>query len=86
MARWWHRRQPPVSTRSGWQAFGELVGKTLTSLCLAEEMVGPERGQALATARLRHPTRFATTKDPKILDLPPAAWINEPTKDDTTAA
>ena len=45
------------------------------------------RSQALAAARDRHPTRFATDHDPKILDLPPAAWINEPkkTEEDTAA-
>ena len=45
------------------------------------------RSQALAAARTLHPTRFATDHDPKILDLPPAAWINEPnkTEDDTAA-
>ncbi len=45
-----------------------------------------QRSQVLAEARQRHPTRFATTNDPKILDLPAAAWINEPTKEDNTAA
>jgi putative transposase len=45
-----------------------------------------QRSAALAAARLQHPTRFATTIDPKILDLPATAWINEPTKQDTTAA
>ena len=44
-----------------------------------------QRSQALAAARLRHPTRFATTTDPKILDLPTTAWINEPTQEDTAA-
>jgi len=42
------------------------------------------RSQALAAARTQHPTRFATAHDPKILDLPPTAWINEPTKEDPT--
>ena len=37
-----------------------------------------QRSQTLAAARLRHPTRFATTHDPKILELPAAAWINQP--------
>jgi len=41
------------------------------------------RSAALAAARAQHPTRFATDSDPKILDLPPAAWINEPKKEDT---
>ena len=31
----------------------------------------------LATARAAHPERFTTTTDPKILDLPTAAWINQ---------
>ena len=38
------------------------------------------RSQALAHARRQNPTRFATDRDPKILDLPAAAWINEPPK------
>ena len=42
--------------------------------------------QTLAEARRRHPTRFATTTDPKILDLPQAAWINKPPKPEETAA
>ncbi len=40
------------------------------------------RSQTLAQARAQHPTRFATDLDPKILDLPTAAWINEPKKED----
>ncbi len=43
------------------------------------------RCDALAAVRTRHPTRFATDRDPKILDLPAAAWINEPPKEDTPA-
>jgi len=43
------------------------------------------RSQALTAARTRHPTRFATNQDPKILDLPAAAWINEPEEGDTAA-
>lgn len=38
-------------------------------------------------ARRQNPTRFATDRDAKILDLPAAAWINElPKKEDATAA
>lgn len=44
------------------------------------------RSEALAAARVQHPTRFATDHDPKILDLPPAAWINEPKKEADAAA
>jgi transposase InsO family protein len=44
-----------------------------------------QRSQALEAARRRHPTRFATTHDPKILELPTAAWINQP-KDQEPAA
>ncbi|MEP6562888.1 MAG: IS3 family transposase, partial [Nakamurella sp.] len=43
------------------------------------------RSQTLEAARRRHPTRFATTHDPKILDLPTAAWINEPQNQDPAA-
>ncbi len=41
------------------------------------------RSETLAAARAQHPTRFATDRDPKILDLPTAAWINEPKKEET---
>jgi len=46
---------------------------------------GRQRSQTLEAARRRHPTRFATTHDPKILELPTAAWINQP-KDQEPAA
>ncbi len=42
------------------------------------------RTETLAAARAQHPTRFATDRDPKILDLPAAAWINEPKEEDPT--
>lgn len=38
-----------------------------------------QRSATLAGARDRHPARFATRHDPKILNLPATAWINEPT-------
>lgn len=44
-----------------------------------------QRSQTLENARRRHPTRFATTHDPKILELPTATWINQP-KDQEPAA
>ena len=44
------------------------------------------RSQTLEAARQRYPTRFATTNDPKILDLPAAAWINQPPDQEETAA
>ena len=37
-----------------------------------------ERAAVLAAARGRHPERFATTQDPKILTIPTTAWINQP--------
>jgi len=37
-----------------------------------------ERAVVLAAARGRHPERFATTQDPKILAIPTTAWINQP--------
>jgi transposase InsO family protein len=37
-----------------------------------------ERAVVLAAARARNPERFATTQDPKILDIPATAWINKP--------
>jgi putative transposase len=44
-----------------------------------------QRSAALADARDRHPARFATRRDPKILDLPATVWINEPTTDTNVA-
>jgi putative transposase len=43
------------------------------------------RSQTLAAARSANPTRFATNKDPKILNLPEAAWINEPEQEEQVA-
>ena len=43
------------------------------------------RHQALAAARAATPERFTTPTTPKILTLPPAAWINPPTADPTTS-
>ena len=37
-----------------------------------------ERSTVLATARIRNPERFSSTRDPKILTIPDAAWINQP--------
>ena len=37
-----------------------------------------QRSAVLATARARHTERFSNTRDPKILTIPDAAWINEP--------
>mgnify|MGYP007028437874 CR=1 FL=1 len=34
--------------------------------------------ERLAAARARNPERFATNRDPKILAIPPTAWINQP--------
>ena len=42
--------------------------------------------RTLEAARRRHRTRFATTHDPKILDLPAAAWINQPPDQEEPAA
>ena len=36
------------------------------------------RAQALAAARAANPSRFSSDNDPKILQLPDAAWINPP--------
>jgi transposase InsO family protein len=44
-----------------------------------------QRSQTLENARRRHPARFTTTHDPKILQLPTATWINQP-KDQESAA
>ena len=40
--------------------------------------VAHKRSQTLAAARNKHPHRFTTTTDPKILALPGPAWINQP--------
>jgi len=48
--------------------------------------IARQRSRTLEAARRRHPTRFATTHDPKILDLPAAAWINQPTDQEEPAA
>lgn len=40
--------------------------------------VADKRSQTLAAARARHPHRFTTTTDPKILALPETVWINQP--------
>jgi hypothetical protein len=40
--------------------------------------VATERSATLAAARAKHPERFTTTTDPKILALPGPAWINQP--------
>ena len=39
-----------------------------------------ERVKTLSTARAAHPERFASTTTPKILQLPEAAWINQPSQ------
>jgi putative transposase len=40
--------------------------------------IARERSATLAEARAKHPERFTTTTDPKILELPGPAWINRP--------
>ena len=42
------------------------------------EAVAKTRSETLAAARAAHPERFTTNTDPKILQLPGAAWINQP--------
>ena len=39
--------------------------------------VARKRSQTLASARAKHPHRFTTSTDPKILALPGPAWINQ---------
>ncbi len=43
------------------------------------------RAEALTAARAANPARFNTGHDPKILDLPDAAWINPPEQEDQAA-
>lgn len=42
------------------------------------DSVATKRSQTLAAARAKHPNRFSTATDPKILALPGPAWINQP--------
>ncbi len=42
------------------------------------DSVAAKRSQTLAAARARYPERFGTSRDPKILAMPEAAWINNP--------
>jgi transposase InsO family protein len=42
-----------------------------------------QRHRTLAAARTANPERFSTTRTPKALDLPAAAWINPPVPDPT---
>jgi putative transposase len=46
--------------------------------------VDETRNAALAAARAANPERFSTTRSPKILNLPAAAWINPPVRDPET--
>lgn len=48
--------------------------------------VSEQRSAALATARATHPERFGTDHDPKILQLPTDAWINQPATAQPAAA
>jgi len=50
------------------------------------EATQDRRIQTLAAAREQHPTRFTTATTPKILTLPDAAWINQPTETDQNTA
>ena len=42
------------------------------------------RNQTLAAARAANPERFNTDREPKVLQLPEAAWINRPKNNDET--
>ncbi|QGH71104.1 IS3 family transposase [Pseudactinotalea sp. HY158] len=57
------------------------------------DQIATDRQATLAAARAAHPQRFSTNHAPKILDLPTAAWINQPddehdqsTKEDSNPA
>jgi putative transposase len=47
------------------------------------EQTRTTRTTTLAAARARNPERFTTTGEPKILATPQAAWINQPTSQQT---
>ena len=40
--------------------------------------VSADRRSTLARARAHHPERFSSSLDPKIINLPDVAWINQP--------
>lgn len=42
------------------------------------------RNQTLAAAHAANPERFSTDREPKVLQLPEAAWINRPKNNDET--
>lgn len=44
----------------------------------AADGVAQKRFSTLAAARVKHPDRFGTATDPKILAVPALAWTNEP--------
>lgn len=48
--------------------------------------IARERSATLAAARAKHPERFTTNSDPKILAPPGAAWINRPMETTETEA
>lgn len=48
--------------------------------------VAQKRSQTLAAARTKHPHRFTSATDPKILALPGPAWINKPQETTDKAA
>jgi putative transposase len=50
------------------------------------EATTQRRESTLAQARADHPHRFSSNVDPKILDLPDAAWINPPIDQQQEAA
>jgi len=43
-----------------------------------QELAGRLTKTPTTAARAKHPHRFGTTTDPKILALPGPAWINQP--------
>ena len=47
--------------------------------------VNAERETTLAAAREQHPERFTTNHSPKIINLPEAAWINQPAAQESAA-
>ncbi|GAA5227018.1 hypothetical protein GCM10025778_15510 [Paeniglutamicibacter antarcticus] len=42
------------------------------------DVVAQKRSNTLAAARAKHPERFTSSTDAKILALPGPAWINQP--------
>ena len=71
-------RDRPAGTGSPWRV------RSFSVAVRPGRRTARQRSQTLEAARQQQLTRFATTHDPKILELP-AAWINELRNQDPAA-